>query len=118
MERWERLARRTRLGTQPLWISSLNRVLAYDRCRAADVLPLEIDAHFHAVGNFYKWDAAVHPVLLAVESHGSRDGARTGSFAGNRQCQLFRFGHAPDRKVAINLKSIGTGLLNLCGLET
>src|SRR5271154_4210029 len=60
-------------------VSAENQLEFFQRHRrAADALRLQGDTHLYPVGDLDKGDAARHPILLAVESHGSLDLAFTG----------------------------------------
>ena len=67
--------------------------------RPTDSLRVEFDGHLNAVGNLDEGNAAVHPVLLAVEGHRSRNRACSSAPSGNRQRQLLGFRHSAYRKV-------------------
>ena len=84
---------------------------------SADSLYLKAHVHFDTVGDPYKRNSAVHTVVLAVKCHRSHDCAGTCALTGYGECQLFLSSHSANRKVAIHREGIGTGLLNLRGLE-
>jgi hypothetical protein len=91
----------------PKWL------LLKDHRRAANSLPLEVDSHLDAVSDSDEGNAAVHPVVLTVEGHRPFNRAGPGAAAGNRQGQLFGFGHPADGKVAVQLEGVAAGLDNL-----
>jgi hypothetical protein len=51
--------------------------------RPTDSLPLEVHDHFDAISDFDERNAAVHTVVLPVESHGAGNRALAGPLAGN-----------------------------------
>src|SRR5271170_6596335 len=85
-------------------------LLLEDHWRSADPRGMEINSNLHTIGNLDEGDAAVHPVFLPIEGHGSCNRACACPPAGNRQEQLLCFLHSTDRKVAVHLKGFGTGL--------
>src|SRR5258708_3626839 len=92
-------------------------LLLENQWRAADSRPLEVDVHLDAIGDSDKRNAAVHPVVLAVEVQRPGNPAGAGTNAGHRKCQRLGSGNSADRKVAVHLEGGGTGLGNTRRLE-
>lgn len=60
-----------------------------NHCGTADALSRQIDIHFYTVGDSDKGNIAIHPIILAIESHGSLDPAGTAPGSVHRQQQGF-----------------------------
>jgi hypothetical protein len=89
-------------------------LLLKDHGRPIDSLPFEVDGYFDPVGDLDEGNAAVHSVLLAIESHSPRNRSAASALAGNCKRQLLGLGHAANREVALDLNCVGSGLYNLC----
>ena len=68
-------------GSQ-IWKSGL--LFLKDKRRTADPLGLKVDTHLHTVGDPDERNPAVHPVFLAIKSHGPHNRTRACPLAGNR----------------------------------
>ena len=66
------------LPNPPAWL------LLVDHPRPADLLRDEADSNLDTVGDFDEGDAAIHPVVLTVESQCPLDVSRAGPLAGKR----------------------------------
>src|SRR5277367_1586355 len=94
-------------------LTQLPRLLLINHARSANLLCLQRHIYFHAIGNFDKGNAAIHPVFLAIERHRSLDIARARSLAGQGKLQRLVFRHSAYCKLPRNVKSGGTSLLHL-----
>ena len=81
------------------------------------MLPFQSDVYFDTVGDSDERDAARHAVLLAIKSHGALETPGGRSFAIARESELLRFGDTANGEVALDVKSVRSGLNNLRRLE-
>ena len=104
---------------KPLQQSSSIPLLLENQPRSANLMGLEGNIDFDAVGYLDEWDPAVHAKFLAVKSHGALNMAVARSLALGVKCQGQRFGlgHAPDGESALHIKSNRTGLNNFGGVK-
>ena len=65
-----------------IWKSGL--LFLKNKRRTADPLGLKVDTHLHTVGDPDERNPAVHPVFLAIKSHGPHNRTRACSLAGSR----------------------------------
>jgi len=86
--------------------------------RAADLLPFQSDIYFDTVGDLDERDAARHAVLFAIESHGAVETAGGRPFAVAREGEFLRPGDTANREVALDVKSVWSGLNDFCRLES
>src|SRR5277367_1946654 len=94
-------------------LTQLPRLLLINHAWSANLFRLQRHIHFHAIGNFDKGNAAVHPVFLAIERHRSLDIAGARALAGQGKLQRLLFRHPAYRKRARNVKGSRTSLLDL-----
>src|ERR1700678_500773 len=92
-------------------------LLLEDQRRPAHSLRHQGDVNLDAVGDSDEGDAAVHPVVLAIEVQRPINLARAGALAGHGECELLGSGNSADRKVAVDLEGVGTGLYEFRRLE-
>jgi hypothetical protein len=81
--------------------------------RLADSLRLEVASHLDAVADLDERNAAIHAVVLPVESHCPLNRSRVCPRAGNRKRQRLGVSHSSYRKVALHVIGVGTGQYNL-----
>src|ERR1700722_2774986 len=83
----------------------------------ADSLSIQMKTYVHMIRNFDEWDSLVHPVVLAVEHHGSFD--RAGILALARHCerQLLWVGYSAYVEVAIHFIGVRCDLHELRRFE-
>jgi len=74
------------------------------------VLAMEVDIHFHAVGDLDEGDAAVHSIVFAVKGHYPLDVVNACAVAGNRQRQGLGFRDSAYREDTLYVKGVWTGL--------
>ena len=60
---------KTQFPTYPAFMLGSVLLLRKDQCRPAHSLRLQIDSYLDTIGNPNEGNAAVHPVVLAVEGH-------------------------------------------------
>src|ERR1700722_14005402 len=99
----------------PIW--SLDSLFK-NRRRSADLLPFQSDTYFDTVGDSDERDAARHAVLFAIKSHGPLETPGGRSFAIARESELLRFGDTANGEVALDVKSVRSGLDNFRRLES
>jgi len=82
------------------------------------LLPFQSDIYFDTVGDSDERDAARHAVLPAIKSHGALETPGGRSFAIARESELLRLGDTANGEVALDVKSVRSGLNNLRRLES
>ena len=82
------------------------------------MLPFQSDIYFDTVGDSDERDAARHAVLPAIKSHGALETPGGRSFAIARESELLRLGDTANGEVALDVKSVWSGLNDFCRLES
>src|SRR6201998_3560967 len=86
--------------------------------RTADTAPLQSNIYLYAIGDLDERDAARHPVVFAIKSHGTVETASGGSFSIARESEFLRLGNAANGEVTLDVKCVWTGLNDFCRFES
>ena len=86
--------------------------------RSADLLPFQSDVYLYTVGDLDERNAARHTVVFAIESHDAVETAGGRSSAVAREREFLRLGDTANCEVALDVKSVWSGLNDFRRLES